>query len=80
MPHRSWPAANATDGPAELAPRADIAEHVQLLLVFAAHAFFLTGCLVETREYCGTGSVAAKRPHRPIVTLNGKAAHGSLTT
>src|ERR1700733_1193395 len=35
--------------------RVDIAEHVQLLIVFSAHAFFLSGCVVETREFSGTG-------------------------
>ena len=35
---------------------ADVAEHVQLLLVFSAHAFFLSGCAVETREFRGTAS------------------------
>jgi hypothetical protein len=33
---------------------ADVAEHVQLLLVLSTHTFFLSGCLVETRESCGT--------------------------
>src|SRR6266849_9434331 len=32
----------------------DVAENVQLLLVFSAHAFFLSGYAVETREFCGT--------------------------
>ena len=35
--------------------RAYVAEHIQLLLVFSTHAFFLSGCAVETREFCGTG-------------------------
>jgi hypothetical protein len=26
------------------------------LLVFSAHAFFLSGCVVETREFSGTGA------------------------
>jgi hypothetical protein len=37
---------------------ADVAEHVQLLLVFSAHAFFLSGCAVETREFRGTTSAS----------------------
>ena len=37
---------------------ADVAEHVQLLLVFSAHAFFLSSCAVETREFRGTGLIA----------------------
>jgi len=36
---------------------ADVAEHIQLLLVFSAHAFFLSGCVVETREFCGTSTL-----------------------
>ena len=38
--------------------RADVAEHVQLLLVFSTHAFFLSGCAVETREFRGTASAS----------------------
>jgi hypothetical protein len=34
--------------------RAYVAEHIQLLLVFSAHAFFLSGRAVETREFRGT--------------------------
>jgi hypothetical protein len=37
--------------------RADEAEHVQLLLVYSAHAFFLSACVVETRESSGTNNV-----------------------
>jgi hypothetical protein len=33
----------------------DVTEHVQLLFVFSAHAFFLSGCVVEAREFSGTG-------------------------
>src|SRR5579864_3642177 len=33
----------------------DVTEHIQLLLVFSTHAFFLSGCVVETREFFGTG-------------------------
>ena len=36
---------------------ADVAEHVQLLLVFSPHAFFLSGWVVETREFPGALSV-----------------------
>jgi len=34
--------------------RADIAEDIQLLFVFSSHTFFLSGWVVETREFCGT--------------------------
>ena len=36
---------------------ADVAEHVQLLLVFSAHALFLSVRSVETREFFGSVSV-----------------------
>src|ERR1039458_4366200 len=36
---------------------ADVAEHVQLLLVFSAHAFFLSVRTVETREFSGSTCV-----------------------
>ena len=59
---------------------ADVAEHVQLLLVFSAHAFFLSGCAVETREFRGTGSVAARCAcESPFVTFNGNFFHGSFS-
>jgi hypothetical protein len=35
--------------------RAYVAENSQLLLVFSTHIFFLSGCVVETREFSGTG-------------------------
>lgn len=38
----------------ELAARADVAEHIQLMLVFSTHAFFLSVPVVETRESSGT--------------------------
>jgi len=38
---------------------ADIAEDIQLLLIFSAHAFFLSGCVVETREFSGTAQAAS---------------------
>jgi hypothetical protein len=34
--------------------RAYIAEHIQLLLVVSTHVFFLSACVVETREFSGT--------------------------
>jgi hypothetical protein len=37
--------------------RAYVQEHIQLLLVFSTHAFFLSGCAVETREFRGTTSL-----------------------
>lgn len=37
---------------------ADVAEHVQLLLLFSAHAFFLSSGAVETREFRDTGLIA----------------------
>jgi hypothetical protein len=33
---------------------ADVAERIQLLLIFSAHTYFLSGCVVETREFSGT--------------------------
>jgi hypothetical protein len=38
-----------------------VAEHIQLLLVVSSHAFFLSGCAVETREFRGTASVPLKK-------------------
>src|SRR2546428_6908119 len=35
--------------------RAYVAENSQLLLVLSTHVFFLSGCVVETREFSGTG-------------------------
>jgi hypothetical protein len=37
---------------------ADVAEHVQLLLVFSAHAFFLSGRAAETTVFPGTVSAS----------------------
>jgi hypothetical protein len=34
----------------------DIAEDIQLLLIYSAHAFFLSDCIVEAREFSGTVS------------------------
>src|ERR1700675_2411619 len=45
---------------------ADVAEHVQLLLVFSAHAFFLSGCAVETREFRGTASASNRVFPQPV--------------
>ena len=36
--------------------RANVAEDIQLLLVFSSHAFFLSECVVETREFLDTTS------------------------
>src|ERR1019366_9369404 len=38
--------------------RANVAEHIQLLLVLSTHTFFLSGCAVETREFRGTASAS----------------------
>src|ERR1035441_4948880 len=38
--------------------RTYIAKHIQLLLVFSAHAFFLSGCAVETRAFRGSTSAS----------------------
>src|ERR1022692_4269864 len=38
--------------------RAYVAEHIQLLLVFSTHTFFLSGCAVETRAFRGTASAS----------------------
>src|SRR4029077_18923627 len=48
--------------------RVDVAEHVQLLLVFSAHAFFLSVRSVETREFSGSISVF---PHPARETTSG---------
>jgi hypothetical protein len=32
----------------------DMVERIQLLVVFSAHAFFLSGCVVETGGFSGT--------------------------
>jgi hypothetical protein len=37
-----------------------IAEHIQLLLVASEHAIFLSGRVVETRGFFGSGSVSAR--------------------
>jgi hypothetical protein len=36
--------------------RAGIAEDIQLLFVFSAHPFFLSGCVVETKEFSDAAS------------------------
>jgi len=38
-----------------------VAEHVQLLLVFSMHVFFLSACVVETREFLGAGLASEER-------------------
>jgi hypothetical protein len=50
---------------------ADVTEHVQLLLVFSAHAFFLSGCAVETREFRGTASASNRVFPQPARALRG---------
>src|SRR5208283_3900136 len=60
--------------------RADVAEHVQLLLVLSTHTFFLSGCLVETREFLGTASSRVfPQPDRgwPSATANYREEFGS---
>src|ERR1035438_6029825 len=46
--------------------RAYVAEHIQLLLVFSTHSFFLSGCAVETREFCGTASASNRVFPQPV--------------
>src|SRR5271169_2438471 len=48
---------------------ADVAEHVQLLLVFSAHAFFLSVRAVETREFSGSTCVFPQ-PARGLARAN----------
>ncbi|MGO9826805.1 MAG: hypothetical protein ACLPMG_16210, partial [Terriglobales bacterium] len=55
---------------------ADVAEHVQLLLVFSAHAFFLSGCAVETREFRGTASASNRVFPQPV---RGRVAQPSFS-
>ncbi len=45
-----------------------VAEHIQLLLVFSTHAFFLSGCAVETREFRGTPSPSKRVFPQPART------------
>src|ERR1039458_9248570 len=52
----------------EVALGADVAEHVQLLLVFSAHAFFLSVRTVETREFSGSTCVFPQ-PARELCAL-----------
>jgi hypothetical protein len=40
-----------------LAVQANVAERVQLLLVYSKHGFFLAASVVETRESSGTGAI-----------------------
>ncbi len=41
-------------------PGVHLAEHIQLLIGFSAHIFFLPAWVVETREFFGTGSVFSR--------------------
>src|SRR5438876_427287 len=54
-----------------------IAEYSQLLLVFSAHAFFLSVCAVETREFSGTGSASAGRARKS--SLDNGEAYSKIT-
>lgn len=45
---------------------ADVAEHVQLLLVFSAHAFLLSVCTVETRVILGAESDSLLSSHSAV--------------
>src|ERR1017187_1241193 len=68
--------------------RAYVAEHIQLLLVFSTHTFFLSGCVVETRVFCGTvlastrvfpqPARAAGRPWTPLLLQPEHRARSSL--
>jgi hypothetical protein len=49
--------------------RAYVAENFQLLLVLSTHVFFLTACVVETREFSGTGSAFLSTTHSKLVTM-----------
>src|ERR1035438_2824925 len=52
-----------------------VAEHIQLLLVFSTHTFFLSGCAVETREFRGTASVSNRVFPQPASPLGSEVAH-----
>jgi glucose-6-phosphate 1-dehydrogenase len=43
-----------------------VAKHIQLLLVFSTHTFFLSGCAVETRQFCGTASASNRVFPHPV--------------
>src|ERR1700756_5662299 len=47
----------------------DVAEHVQLLLIFSAHAFFLSVRSVQTREFSGSVSVFPHPAKARMVTV-----------
>src|ERR1039457_5529086 len=51
-----------------------VAEHIQLLLVFSTHAFFLSGCAVETREFRGTPS-----PSKRVFPHPAREAHSAFS-
>jgi hypothetical protein len=68
---------------------ADVTEHVQLLLVFSTHVWFLSGCVVETTEFSGTGpaysrfeyaSKTKKAPPASIRTIECRLLLGTLRT
>ncbi|MGO9403028.1 MAG: hypothetical protein ACLPVW_06095, partial [Terriglobales bacterium] len=44
-------------------------EHIQLLLVFSTHAFFLSGCAVETRVFRGAASASNRVFPQPVREL-----------
>jgi hypothetical protein len=46
--------------------RAYIAEHIQLLLILSTHTFFLSGRVVETREFCGTALASSRVFPQPV--------------
>ena len=48
----------------------DVAEHIQLLLIFSAHTFFLSGRVVETRESFGTARLKDKALTNALEVLN----------
>ncbi|MGO9405131.1 MAG: hypothetical protein ACLPVW_16835, partial [Terriglobales bacterium] len=43
--------------------------HIQLLLVFSTHAFFLSGCAVETRVFRGAASASNRVFPQPARAL-----------
>jgi hypothetical protein len=59
---------------------ADNQEHVQLLLVFSGHAFFLSGCVVEPREFSGTASAlySLRVRIKTLHIVDGESTGGSL--
>jgi len=53
----SYRFSRATLGFARILDLARAPGHIDLLLVFSKHAFFLSGCRVETREFSGAGQL-----------------------